>query len=72
MVLEAYEKTSDRITGYKIYDCGTQVATLEFRNQTWIAGVLNELKIETKSNSDFRLAYEWIKQQIDDSSMRIA
>ncbi|MDO4926136.1 MAG: hypothetical protein Q3980_10825 [Turicibacter sp.] len=47
MILEAYEKTSDCITRYKIYDCGTQVATLKFRDQTWIAGVLNELKIET-------------------------
>ena len=70
MILEAYEKTSDRITGYKIYDCGTQVATLEFRDQPWIAGVLNELKIETKSNSDFRLAYEWIKEQINDSTTK--
>lgn len=70
MILEAYEETSDRITGYKIYDCGTQVATLEFRDQTWIAGVLNELKIETKSNSDFRLAYEWIKEQINDSTTK--
>ena len=41
MILEAYEKTSDRITGYKIYDCGTQVATLEFRDQTQLVNRLN-------------------------------
>ncbi len=45
MVLQVYEMTNQAITGYKLYDEGVQVATLEQRSNQWIAGIFYNFKI---------------------------
>ena len=49
MVLQVYEMTNQAITGYKLYDEGVQVATLEQRSNQWIAGIFYNFKIKTIS-----------------------
>ena len=69
MILQAYEITDQAITGYKLYDEGVQVATLEHRSNQWIAGILDNFKIKTMIADNFEAAYTWIETTLKDSEI---
>lgn len=64
MVLQAYEITNQAITGYKLYEDGVQVATLEHRSNQWIAGIFDNFKIKTMTTDSFQSAYYWIESTL--------
>ncbi|MFQ7342840.1 MAG: hypothetical protein ACLROA_12975 [Turicibacter sp.] len=59
--LSIYEFNNGLPTGYKVYVDDDQVATIEFRNQEWIVGILIGFSIKVRTFRDFELAYQWIK-----------
>lgn len=59
--LSVYELKNGLPTGYKVYVDDDQVATIEFRNQEWIVGILIGFSIKVRTFRDFELAYQWIK-----------
>ena len=67
MVLQVYEMTNQAITGYKLYDEGVQVATLEQRSNQWIAGIFYNFKIKTMTPDNFHPAYHWIESTLQES-----
>ena len=59
--LSVYELNNGLPTGYKVYVDDEQVATIEFRGQEWIVGILIGFSIKVRTFSDFQSAYQWIK-----------
>lgn len=60
--LKVYELKDGTPTGYKVYVEEEQVATLEFRDDEWIVGILVGFRIEVRIFADFYSAYCWIKE----------
>lgn len=64
VTFESYEKTDDITTGYKVYLGDDQVATLEFRNDEWIAAVADGHHIVTLRTPNYFKAATWIHVMI--------
>ena len=65
MNYEAYEMTDNTITGYRVYNSGRLIGTLERRGHLWIAGIVRGLNVITWSSPDKCKACEWITLNVE-------